>query len=272
SRGRRVARSVRCRGLRRDRGHRQLRAGSQRRHGFRDRGGRVGARVPTGPRSRPALRRPRGLRQACEPLRGPHGVLLAGRWPVRDRGRGAAHGADPRRRRRSEGGAGVAAGGSRASAERILALRRDGAQQQLVALAVKARLARQFVERDPAKTEEMLGQIEQETQTALDDLRDLARGIYPPLLADKGLGSALDAQARKAPFPVRVDADGVGRLPQDVEAAVYFSCLEALQNVAKYAAASEATITITRSPTLLTFTVTDDGRGFEPTAVGSGGG
>ena len=117
----------------------------------------------------------------------------------------------------------------------------DGAQQQLVALAVKARLARQFVARDPAKTEEMLGQIEAETQTALDDLRDLARGIYPPLLADKGLGSALDAQARKAPLPVRVDAEGVGRLPQDVEAAVYFSCLEALQNVAKYAAASEAT-------------------------------
>ena len=148
----------------------------------------------------------------------------------------------------------------------------DGAQQQLVALAVKARLARQFVARDPAKTEEMLGQIEAETQTALDDLRDLARGIYPPLLADKGLGSALDAQARKAPFPVRVDADGVGRLPQDVEAAVYFSCLEALQNVAKYAAASEATITITRSPTLLTFAVTDDGRGFDPTAMASGGG
>ena len=148
----------------------------------------------------------------------------------------------------------------------------DGAQQQLVALAVKARLARQFVARDPAKTEEMLGQIEAETQTALDDLRDLARGIYPPLLADKGLGSALDAQARKAPFPVRVDADGVGRLPQDVEAAVYFSCLEALQNVAKYAAASEATITITRSPTLLTFAVTDDGRGFDPSAMASGGG
>jgi signal transduction histidine kinase len=148
----------------------------------------------------------------------------------------------------------------------------DGAQQQLVALAVKARLARQFVARDPAKTEEMLGQIEQETQTALDDLRDLARGIYPPLLADKGLGSALDAQARKAPFPVRVDADGVGRLPQDVEAAVYFSCLEALQNVAKYAGASEATITIMRAPTVLTFAVADDGRGFDPTTVGSGGG
>ncbi|MDP9301024.1 MAG: sensor histidine kinase [Actinomycetota bacterium] len=148
----------------------------------------------------------------------------------------------------------------------------DGAQQQLVALAVKARLARQFVARDPAKTEEMLGQIEAETQAALDDLRDLARGIYPPLLADKGLGSALDAQARKAPFPVRVDADGVGRLPQDVEAAVYFSCLEALQNVAKYAGASEAAITITRAPTVLTFVIADDGRGFDPTTVGSGGG
>ena len=148
----------------------------------------------------------------------------------------------------------------------------DGAQQQLVALAVKARLARQSVARDPAKTEEMLAQIEAETQTALDDLRDLARGIYPPLLADKGLGSALDAQARKASFPVRVDADGVGRLPQDIEAAVYFSCLEALQNVAKYAGASGAAITITRAPTLLTFAVTDDGRGFDPTTVGSGGG
>ena len=124
----------------------------------------------------------------------------------------------------------------------------------------------------PPKTEEMLGQIEAETQTALEDLRDLARGIYPPLLADKGLRSALDAQARKAPLPVRVDAEGVGRLPQDVEAAVYFSCLEALQNVAKYAAASEATIRITRSPTLLTFAVTDDGRGFDPTAMASGGG
>ena len=148
----------------------------------------------------------------------------------------------------------------------------DGAQQQLVALAVKARLARQFVARDPAKTEEMLGQIEAETQTALDDLRDLARGIYPPLLADKGLEPALDAQARKAPFPVRVDADGVGRLPQDVEAAVYFSCLEALQNVAKYAGAAEATITITRAAAALTFAVTDDGHGFDPNTVGSGGG
>ena len=147
----------------------------------------------------------------------------------------------------------------------------DGAQQQLVALAVKARLARQFVARDPAKTEEMLGQIEAETQTALDDLRDLARGIYPPLLADKGLGSALDAQARKAPFPVRVDADGVGRLPQDVEAAVYFSCLEALQNVAKYAQASNATIELHLEASTFSFAVSDDGCGFDTNSVSGSG-
>ena len=147
----------------------------------------------------------------------------------------------------------------------------DGAQQQLVALAVKARLARQFVARDPAKTEEMLGQIEAETQTALDDLRDLARGIYPPLLADKGLGSALDAQARKAPFPVRVDADGVGRLPQDVEAAVYFSCLEALQNVAKYAQASNATIELRLEASTFSFAVSDDGCGFDTNTVSGSG-
>jgi signal transduction histidine kinase len=147
----------------------------------------------------------------------------------------------------------------------------DGAQQQLVALAVKARLARQFVARDPAKTEEMLGQIEAETQTALDDLRDLARGIYPPLLADKGLGSALDAQARKAPVPVRVDADGVGRLSQDVEAAVYFSCLEALQNVAKYAQATSATIELRLEASTLRFAVSDDGCGFDASSVSGSG-
>jgi signal transduction histidine kinase len=147
----------------------------------------------------------------------------------------------------------------------------DGAQQQLVALAVKARLARQLVERDPTRTEEMLAQIEAETQAALEDLRDLARGIYPPLLADKGLGAALEAQARKALFPVRVDADGVGRFDQEVESAVYFSCLEALQNIAKYAGASSASIELRRADSRLRFTVTDDGRGFDPVAVSGSG-
>ncbi len=148
----------------------------------------------------------------------------------------------------------------------------DGAQQQLVALTVKSRLARSIARRDPAKALEMLGQIEAETQEALEDLRDLARGIYPPLLADKGLAAALEAQARKSPLPVMVEADGVGRVPQEIEAAVYFSALEALQNTAKYAEASSATVTLRRSNGALWFSVTDDGRGFDPHATGGGTG
>ena len=148
----------------------------------------------------------------------------------------------------------------------------DGAQQQLVALAVKARLAYALTERDPAKARDMLTQIEVETQEALEDLRDLARGIYPPLLADKGLRPALEAQARKSPIPVQVEADGVDRLPQALEAAVYFSALEALQNIAKYAHATRATVTISRANGSLAFVVTDDGTGFDTgsTAYGTG--
>ncbi len=148
----------------------------------------------------------------------------------------------------------------------------DGAQQQLVALAVKARLTRALTDRDPAKAAEMLEQIESETQSALEDLRDLARGIYPPLLADKGLEAALTAQARKSPVPVTVTGDGIGRYPQEVEAAVYFSVLEALQNVAKYAEARHAEVRLGRDADALTFRVHDDGRGFETDATGYGTG
>ena len=148
----------------------------------------------------------------------------------------------------------------------------DGAQQQLVALAVKARLARTLTERDPPKASEMLTQIEAETQQALEDLRDLARGIYPPLLADKGLAAALEAQARKSPIPVTVEADAVDRQSQEIEAAVYFSALEALQNTAKYADASRVSITVERSDGHLRFTVADDGRGFDPSAAAYGTG
>ena len=148
----------------------------------------------------------------------------------------------------------------------------DGAQQQLVALSVKTRLARDLTARDPGKAAEMLTQIDTEIQTALDDLRDLARGIYPPLLVDKGLGAALDAQARRSPVPITIRADGLGRYPPEVEAAIYFSCLEALQNVAKYADASSATVILTQSNGQLTFEVVDDGRGFDPASQGNGTG
>jgi signal transduction histidine kinase len=148
----------------------------------------------------------------------------------------------------------------------------DGAQQQLVALAVKARLARQLTERDPAKTAEMLQQIEAETQTALEDLRDLARGIYPPLLADRGLVAALEAQSRKASVPVSVEANAVGRYSADVEATVYFCTLEALQNVAKYAEADGTVIRLSQSNGSLAFEVVDEGRGFDPDEVATGTG
>ncbi len=148
----------------------------------------------------------------------------------------------------------------------------DGAQQQLVALSVKTRLARDLTARDPARAAEMLTQIDAEIQTALDDLRDLARGIYPPLLIDEGLGAALGAQARRSPVPTTVRADGLGRYAPEVEAAIYFSCLEALQNVAKYAEASSATVTLAQSNGHLTFEVSDDGRGFDPAAERTGTG
>jgi signal transduction histidine kinase len=148
----------------------------------------------------------------------------------------------------------------------------DGAQQQLVALSVQTRLVRGLNERDPAKADAMLSTIESQLQTALEDLRDLARGIYPPLLADKGLGAALEAQARRSAVPVTVETNGVGRFPQEVEAAVYFACLEALQNVAKYADARSVRLTLAQVNDDLTFEVADDGRGFDPERTGYGTG
>jgi signal transduction histidine kinase len=148
----------------------------------------------------------------------------------------------------------------------------DGAQQQLVALTVKLRLLEQIAGRDPAKAIEIATQLQAEATAALDDLRDLARGIYPPLLADKGLPAALEAQARKSPVPVSVDAGDLGRFSQDVEAAIYFSCLEALQNVTKYAEASQVKISLARSNGRLSFAVTDDGVGFDPAFASQGTG
>jgi signal transduction histidine kinase len=148
----------------------------------------------------------------------------------------------------------------------------DGAQQQLVALAVKLRLARTMTDRDASKAAELLDQLQGETHEALENLRDLARGIYPPLLADRGLTAALEAQARKAPFPVTVEPNGVARYAADAEATAYFCVLEALQNATKYAEASSAAIRLGRDDGDLVFSVTDDGRGFEPGATPAGSG
>jgi signal transduction histidine kinase len=148
----------------------------------------------------------------------------------------------------------------------------DGAQQQLVALAVKLRLADQMVDRDTAKARELLTQLQADTHDALETLRDLARGIYPPLLADKGLAAALEAQARKSELPVTVQPDGVGRYPQEVEATVYFCVLEAMQNIAKYARAEAVTISLVERGESLAFEVRDDGVGFDPATAPRGTG
>jgi signal transduction histidine kinase len=148
----------------------------------------------------------------------------------------------------------------------------DGAQQQLVALAVKARLVRGLTEKDPAKAAELASQLEAETQDALGNLRDLARGIYPPLLADKGLAAALESQGRKSAVAVTVASGGVGRLPQEIEGAAYFCVLEALQNVSKYANASSATVHLAHEDGHLVFRVSDDGVGFDTASGNMGSG
>jgi signal transduction histidine kinase len=148
----------------------------------------------------------------------------------------------------------------------------DGVQQQLVALAVKLRLADQLIDRDPAKAHDAIDGLHADAGQALDDLRDLARGIYPPLLADRGLEAALSAQARKGVVPTTVDVGELGRYPREVESAVYFCALEALNNAAKYAEASSIVVSLAQSNGLLSFSIADDGRGFDPqrTTYGTG--
>jgi signal transduction histidine kinase len=148
----------------------------------------------------------------------------------------------------------------------------DGAQQQIVALAIKLRTANQLTALHPERSQALHVELEGEVTEALENLRDLARGIYPPLLADQGLVSALRSQARKSPVPVTVDGEGIGRFPQGAESAVYFCTLEALQNVAKYAQASMASVELSDGGGWLTFAVRDDGVGFDPVAKGYGTG
>jgi signal transduction histidine kinase len=148
----------------------------------------------------------------------------------------------------------------------------DGAQQHLVALKVKLGLVLMLATKDPVKAKATIAELKHDADEALETLRDLARGIYPPLLADRGLAAALQSQAGKAIVPVRVDADGVGRYPQDTEAALYFCTLEALQNVQKYAAASDVVVRLRDDGDELVVEVTDDGCGFDVGSVTRGAG
>jgi signal transduction histidine kinase len=140
----------------------------------------------------------------------------------------------------------------------------DGAQQYLVALAVKVGLARSMVGTDATMTNELLVELSSDVQETLDELRRLAHGIYPPLLADRGLPEALKSAADRSPLSTAVEATGLQRYSQEIEAAVYFCCLEALQNVGKYGGeGAKVRIHVWEQEGGLLFEVADDGAGFD---------
>jgi signal transduction histidine kinase len=148
----------------------------------------------------------------------------------------------------------------------------DGAQQHLVALAVNLNLARRELADDPEVSATMLEQLVGDVRATIEDLRNLAHGIYPPLLLESGLPAAVSAAAARSSLEVSVVTDGVGRQSPDVEAAVYFCCLEALQNAAKHAEGAAVAVRIWEEPGALAFEVADDGPGFDPVTVTHGQG
>jgi signal transduction histidine kinase len=149
----------------------------------------------------------------------------------------------------------------------------DGAQQYLVALAVKARIVQRLVDRDPERARTVSGELAQDVERAIEELRDLAHGIYPPLLSGGGLGAALAAACRRSGVPAGLEADALGRYHPDIEAAVYFCCVEALQNAAKHAGpGANVAVRVWEEEGALLFEVADDGAGFTPDGRPSGAG
>jgi signal transduction histidine kinase len=147
----------------------------------------------------------------------------------------------------------------------------DGAQQHLVALAVKLRLAKDAVADDPADAEAMIDEVRGNLQEAITELRSLAHGIFPPLLMSGGLAEALPAAAARAGLPAATDIV-VGRHGQELEAAIYFCCTEALQNAGKYAGErASALVKVWEDAATLHWEVTDDGRGFDPSGIAEAG-
>jgi signal transduction histidine kinase len=148
----------------------------------------------------------------------------------------------------------------------------DGAQQHLVALAVKLRLAKDAVEDDPADALAMIDEIKGDLQGAITELRSLAHGIFPPLLMSGGLNEALPAAATRAAVATTVATSGIGRYGADMEAAVYFCVLEALQNAGKHAGESaKVAVRVWDADSVLGFEVSDDGAGFDTSSASGDG-
>ncbi|MBV9607326.1 MAG: sensor histidine kinase [Solirubrobacterales bacterium] len=147
----------------------------------------------------------------------------------------------------------------------------DGAQQRLMAIRLELAMARELLDRDPETAATRLEALQHELDETLDELRELAHGLYPALLASDGLSAALQSTARHCAIPVRVQEPDIGRAPRSIENAAYFCCLEALQNATKHAGPRAcASIRVTMRDGLLEFCVSDDGDGFDPAAVRPG--
>ena len=148
----------------------------------------------------------------------------------------------------------------------------DGAQQRLVALRIKLELTEELVKQDPQRGIERLHALGTEVTEALDEIRSLARGVYPPRLAERGLSEALHAAALSAAIATTVTPDGLGRYPPEIESAVYFSVIEALQNASKHAQGATRIAISLSADEELRFEVRDDGTGFDAEAGAEGAG
>jgi signal transduction histidine kinase len=146
----------------------------------------------------------------------------------------------------------------------------DGAQQRLVSVSLELSIVAAKLENDPEAARQVLAEAQEELSRGLTELRELARGIHPVVLTERGLGPALDALLSRSPLSVDITELPDGRLPPHVEAAAYYVVAEAIANVGKYAHASGATVRITRSNGSATVNVTDDGVGGADPAGGSG--
>jgi signal transduction histidine kinase len=146
----------------------------------------------------------------------------------------------------------------------------DGAQQRLVSLALRLRMIKASLRKDPESAEALLAEADTELDHALEELRELARGIHPAVLTDRGLEAAIRALAERAPIPVELARLPEDRLPDSVEAAIYYLVAEAITNVAKYAQATCASVAVERSNGFATVVVRDDGIGGAEPVPGSG--